>query len=275
MMRRALRAAEACSTVAGVMVAVPGFIEPRRGLVKDAPTLGWTDVELRPLVHDLEPGKRWLGFDSMSNLASLAESRALGPQAVPYSLVHIEFGVSVGSALVLHGRGERGANGALGALGHVSVDPDGPSCHCGQRGCVETLVGLKALRERAAPDLVGSWGADPVLLVEEVARRAERCDTAALRGLERTAKDVSRIVAMAVSILDREVVMLGGYVKPLEEWLMPTLRSHLQSDFPSTRALRFRVEVSPLGSGGRHCWRESLVVRDRTFDSPAEVPEGH
>jgi len=274
MVTRAIEAGhQVCDTVAGLVIALPGFIDPHRGVVVYSQALGWRDVDLRALFGELAETKSlWLGFDSVSNLASLAESRRLVASSTPHSLLHIEFGVGIGSGMVQGGRGERGASGALGALGHIRVDPQGRACHCGRRGCLETVAGLQALVERSAPDLMTSWGQDPATLVDIMARRAESGDPAVLAGLRDTADAVGQTVSMAVSMFDPEVVMLGGYVKPLAPWLMPRVREYVLRDVMGADALRFRIDVSPLGSEAALVGA-AQVITDRVFDAPSDTPE--
>jgi predicted NBD/HSP70 family sugar kinase len=268
---RALEAAlDSCQAVGSLVVAVPGFVDTARGVVVSGPTLGWSDVDLRSLLKPLVPEGVWLAFDSLASLASLAESRIVQAPTPPHSLVHLEFGVGVGSGYVLHGHRERGASGALGAIGHVPVGASGRECKCGRLGCLVTLVGLEAMLDAAAPDLLASPRSDPAELVDEVARRAGDGDATAVAGLRETAEHIGTAVAMVVSLFDPEVVLLGGYVKPLAEWVMPTVADKVAADIIDAHALRYRVAVSPLGADGALAGAGE-IGRDRVFDDPDVV----
>jgi len=61
----------------------------------------------------------------------------------------VKLGTGIGSAMVIHGRLYRGATGGAGEIGHICIDPSGPVCRCGQRGCLEAIYGAAGV-ERAA-----------------------------------------------------------------------------------------------------------------------------
>src|SRR5687767_760184 len=130
----------------GISVAVPGLVEEASGTVVFAPNLGWHGI---PIAGELEAR---LGLpvlvENESNLAALAEHWTVA--AVEIDDFVCVFGeVGVGGGVVLGGRLFRGSHGFGGEFGHVSVDPDGRSCACGSRGCVETLVGQESIAAAA------------------------------------------------------------------------------------------------------------------------------
>lgn len=95
--------------------------------------------------------------DNEANLAALAELW-FGGLGDARSFLYLTGEIGVGGALVLRGELLRGAHGFAGEVGHVVVDPDGPLCGCGARGCLEQYAGQAALL-RAAADRPGSGGA--------------------------------------------------------------------------------------------------------------------
>ncbi|MBO0846385.1 MAG: ROK family transcriptional regulator, partial [Nocardioides sp.] len=123
--------------MAGTCLAVPGTVAD--GRVLRAPNLGWTDiavdVPLPPMPWDLV-------LENEANLAALAE---LWYGDVPRDFVHVSGEIGIGGGIVVGGDLFRGAHGRAGELGHVVLDPDGPECSCGGRGCLERLAGQDAI----------------------------------------------------------------------------------------------------------------------------------
>lgn len=139
--RRAARASGL--RVLGMAVALPGLLEGDRLL---APNLGWRDVDVRRLLRSRLP----LVLDNEANFAALAE---VTPSR--QSFVHVSAEIGIGAGIVIDGQLFRGTRGWSGEIGHVTVDPDGPRCRCGARGCLEVYAGLQALSERG-PDAVAA-----------------------------------------------------------------------------------------------------------------------
>lgn len=271
MIERALQAARAnCDLLGGIIVAVPGFIEGN-GLLHDSPALRWREVELMPHFRKMIDKNIWMHFSSVGTLSGVAENRVLEKSGTySHSMLHIQLGVGVGGSLIVGGRLERGFSGGLGAIGHIVVNPSGKECHCGRRGCLETTVSLKAMVENCAPDLLTNWGDDPEIYINQVLERAKSNDMQALNGLEETGVAIANAVALNVSVLNPEVIFLGGYARPLAEWLLPAIHKALPSMIDAYDALKFRVDASPLGE------RSALVgaaqmIRDKVFDAPTEV----
>ncbi|MEV4726671.1 ROK family protein, partial [Micromonospora humida] len=147
--RRARTAADAAGLgLAGAALAVPGLVDAH-GLVRLAPNLGWRDVDVpalladHPALTDPVDGVPPLVVENEANLAALGElhARPGGPQ----SFLHVSGEIGIGAGIVLDGALFRGSRGWSGELGHVPVDPGGPTCRCGARGCLETYAGQEAV----------------------------------------------------------------------------------------------------------------------------------
>ncbi len=146
-----------CSSEAGVPsdrllgagVALSGPIDRTKGQVS-SPTIlpGWVGVDVAARLT------RRLGLsvhvDNDANLGALAES-VLGAGRDASEMVYVMLSSGIGGGLILGGRLYRGARGSAGEIGHVSVDENGPMCRCGNRGCLETMVGAGALIELLRP----------------------------------------------------------------------------------------------------------------------------
>ncbi|MFC4115588.1 ROK family transcriptional regulator [Nonomuraea zeae] len=226
--------------VLGLAVAVPGLVDVQ-GTVRLAPNLGWRDADIG---GDLAKALRDPGFpiqvDNDANLAALAEQR-FGAHAGASDLVYLTGEVGVGAGIILDGRLRRGGLGYSGEIGHVQLDPDGPECHCGRRGCLEAMAGIAAvLRKIPAP-------AEIQVEIEESVRLARARDAGTLATLESVGRSLGRGVSVLANLLNPEVVILGGYYVPLAPWLLPAVQEELSDRVVASAAGGCQVVASTLG----------------------------
>ena len=116
------------------------------------------------------------------------------------------------------------------------VDPDGPACHCGSRGCVEQLAGQEALLRRAGCASVG-----------DLARRAGQGDAAALASLQRAGAALGVALVSTVNVLDIPVIVLGGIYSRLAEWISPPISAEVNRRAVSASWAPVSVVISNLG----------------------------
>ena len=185
--------AESGLSVVGTGVALPGVVGPG-GELQRAPNLPrWVEVAVGGALSRLLDGLP-VGTGNEADHAALAELWFGGGHP---DMLYVSSQIGVGGAVVIGGELFRGAGGRAGELGHVVVDPDGPACSCGGRGCLEQAAGQEALVAAA-----GVADVDDL-----VARRDEPGPRSAI-GMAGRALGVA--LAGAVHLLDVPVVVLGG-----------------------------------------------------------------
>ena len=253
---------------AGLSVAVPGLVEQATGTVVLAPNLGWHGV---PVAEELETR---LGLsvrvENESNLAALAEHWTGAAVGID-DFVCVFGEVGVGGGVVLGGRLYRGTHGFGGEFGHVSVDPEGRSCACGSRGCVETLVGQEAIAAAAGiPPSGESRG-----LTDELVRRAAEGSPAVVGALHDAGRWLGVALASTFNVLDLHAVVLGGCFGPLAPWLVDEIRATLVERSLAARSGAFTVLPSAFGDGAAVRGAAALPLH-RVLDAPwtAAAPPG-
>jgi glucokinase len=211
-----------------VGVGAAGLVD-RAGVVRFAPNLpGVVDLDLPVALG--QRVARPVVADNDANCAARAEHH-LGAAAGVTSAVLVTLGTGIGGALVLGGRVQRGHGGFAGEPGHMLVDPHGPPCPCGRRGCWERFAsgsGLGRLARDAAAAgradrLVALAGGDPeAVRGEHVTRAAADGDAEASAVLAQFAWWVAVGVANLVDLVDPELVVIGGgLVEAGDVWLDP------------------------------------------------------
>lgn len=234
----------------GVSVAVPGLVDPS-GTVVLAPNLGWRDVPLGDRLTALldDPGLS-TEVDNDGNLGAMAEFRDGACAGTP-DLVYVTGEIGVGAGVLSGGTLLRGASGSAGEIGHLCLDPAGPECACGRRGCLEALAGIGSIVASAVPDLATGgrpWtGSEVAGLVDAATRRAQEGDAVAVAAMERAGTWLGRGLAGLANVVDPGVVVLGGYFVPMGPWLLPTVRAAMAEHTFAPDAGGCRVELSQLG----------------------------
>jgi len=201
------------SRIAGLGVAAPGPIDLDNGTVVDPPLLpGWDRVELRDALARATGYSVLVDKDVTS--AAVAETWAGGPSGAG-SFVFMYMGTGIGCGIVLNDEVVRGTSGNAGEIGHIVVDPDGPLCDCGQRGCVKSscIPQVLVAEAEAAGILAGSPANSAAEIKQSFAdlcARAYGGDERAAAILDKSAVLVARAVSVVTNTLDVERVVFGG-----------------------------------------------------------------
>jgi predicted NBD/HSP70 family sugar kinase len=236
--------------VAGLGVASPGPIDLKEGAVVDPPLLpGWERVPLRDALAQATGLSTLLDKDVTS--AAVAETWAGGPSGAG-SFVFMYMGTGIGCGVVLNDEVIRGTSGNAGEIGHIIVDPDGPLCDCGQRGCVKSSAIPQALvaRAEAAGVLVGSRTDRSAPAVQE--DFAELCalasggNEAALEIIRESAVLVGRAVSAVTNALDVDRVVFGG---PFWSCLAPAYLEQIPDLVRDNSATRKIHGIEVVGTG--------------------------
>ncbi|KUL34011.1 ROK family transcriptional regulator [Streptomyces regalis] len=239
---------------AGLAVAVPGLVARDARTVVRAPNLDWRDTDLGALLPVDFP----LTVGNEANFGALAELW-LG-DGTARDFLHVSAEIGIGAAVVVDGGLLRGTRGFAGELGHVPVQPDGPECPCGGRGCLEQYAGEEAVLRAAGlesdEDRVGL-----------LAGRAAEGDEDVRRALHDAGTALGVALTGAVNLLDPESVVLGGALAGLAPWLLPSLEAELDR---RTAGPACPVSVSRLGPEGPLLGAAHSVVR-AVLDDPAAV----
>ena len=214
-----------------VGVGAPGMLD-RRGRLRFAPNLPQAHgVNWTVLIGERLPGRR-IVVENDANLAVLAEHR-LGAARGYQHVVMVTLGTGIGGGLIVDGRVQVGGHGFAGEIGHMVVDPAGPPCPCGRRGCWERFAsggGLGLMAREAAlagrlPEVVALAGGDPERVRgEDVTVAALNGDPDARRVIEQVGWWVGFGLANLACVLDPECFVLGGGLVGAGDLLLDSAR---------------------------------------------------
>ncbi len=191
-------------------VGVPGLITPQ-GVIRASPNLkGAVEFPLRAELEARRGTRVWV--DNDATLACLAEWQ-YGAARGHDDVWMVTLGTGIGGGLVSGGRLQHGAHGFAGEIGHVVVDPTGPLCPCGRRGCWERYASGSGLAYLAG----GETG-------ESVIARAKNRESDALKFLDDYARWIALGLANLTNTTDPSCIVLGGGLVTSSEILMPEVR---------------------------------------------------
>lgn len=216
---RRLMKAHPETTFEAIGISLPGRVDRFTQELVFAPNLGWREVDLKG------PLERATGLpvsaENAANACALAEVWS-GPFAGAQDLVAVTVSEGIGTGIIANGQLVRGPSGAAGEFGHICLDPDGPPCHCGSRGCWEVYASnaaaVRAYNQGVRADSKSParkrklQGVASVQDFSDLLALAERGDVTAVEVLNRMGRYLGLGLAMVVNGLAPSVVTIVGEV---------------------------------------------------------------
>lgn len=189
-------------------IGTPGAISPLTGLLKNSNT---QCLNNQPLKQDLERLlNRKVAIQNDANCFALAEAAA-GAAAGKNLIFGVIMGTGCGGGIVHRGGVLTGLQAIAGEWGHSSIDPQGPECWCGSRGCVETLIsggGLQRLYEEQFGER---------LTFQVIAEKFRKGQEPEVNFMHTFFENFGRAIANLINILDPDIVVLGGGLSNIDE----------------------------------------------------------
>jgi predicted NBD/HSP70 family sugar kinase len=247
----------------GLGLAVPGPLDIEAGCLLNVPNLDdWANHPIRseleellnlPVVLDEDVtaivlGEQWCGWGTEY-----------------HNVLYLYVGIGIGLGIVSNGHALRGWKGNVGQIGHVQIDPAGPLCHCGKRGCLEAYCTAGAIL-RDARIAILNQGHPAGLHLRNLPQRIE--DIVAsdnpifVEVIRQAAKRLGAVLGEAVAILDPELVLLGGdMLHQLGESFVETLVLEIPKSAMPTKPLP-PVKSSSFGADAGAIGAATLVLHD-------------
>jgi glucokinase len=223
-------------------VGVPGLIT-LDGVMRASPNIpGSIDVAVKAELAARLGRPIWV--DNDGNASALAEWR-FGAGRESRNMWMVTLGTGIGGGHVVNGTLQRGVNGFAGEIGHMVVNPDGPRCTCGRKGCWEVYASGRGLRMLAS----GESG-------ESVIERARQGDADAVTVLEAYARWLAIGLSNLANVSDPDVIVIGGgvsvaadfFMPMLRRWFLETLYSPEQRQHPDLRVAQLGEHAGAIGA---------------------------
>jgi len=212
--------------VKAIGMAAPGPLNPKTGILYAAPNIpGWVNLPLAQIVQDRFKIPTLLGNDA--NLAAMGEWK-FGAGRGYQHLLYMTVSTGIGGGVIEDGKLLLGYKGLAAEIGHITVDPSGPLCGCGQRGHLEALASGTAIAryvtEQLARGVPSSMAELSTVSARDVSLAAEQGDPLAREALARAGGYLGRAIADFLHLLNPQIVIIGGGVSRSGKYLLDPLR---------------------------------------------------
>jgi glucokinase len=243
------------SDVIGIGIAAAGIMDTARGIVTTSPNLPrWYNVPLRDIIADRLGVVTYVINDA--NAAALGEHR-FGAGVGFDNIVYLTVSTGIGGGIITGGELYSGADGCAGEMGHMTVEANGPRCHCGNFGCLEALASGWAMAKAALTHIKNGEKSSIVELVdgrlenitaETVSAAARRGDKLAADLIAEAAKYLGIGLANLVNIFNPELIVIGGGLSKMGDMLLKTARRELKERAFQLPAQTAHIVRARLGS---------------------------
>jgi glucokinase len=219
-----------------VGVGIPGLYDPRAGTTRFLVNIPG-DWDGRPVVAPLGAVLGLpIALINDARAFGLAELR-LGAGRGASSMVGLTLGTGVGGVIAIDGRVHQGHDGTAGEIGHQTIDPDGPSCNCGNHGCLEAFARADRIAEACG-----------TATAAEAVERARAGDRVALDGLERVGRYLGIGIGNMITVISPDRVVIGGGVSAAGELLLASARDEIRRRVRTTSIIEVEIVIAELGT---------------------------
>ena len=248
----------------GVGVGLAGIVDSEQGMLRQSPFFGWRDL---PLGDMLQAQVRVPVYvDNDVNTLTLAEMWFGGGQGIDSFLI-VTVGRGVGLGIVVNGQFYCGARGGAGELGHTVIDPEGPTCECGKRGCLEAYVGDPGLVRMAKEAVNRGEIAGPITSMSDLLTRAQADDAGARAVFACAGNVLGQGIANLLNIFNPQKIILSGEGTRAGDLLFGPMRESIAHNVMPGLAIDTSIQIDAWGDDAWARGAASLVLR-QLFVSP-------
>lgn len=231
--KQVLRDEMKSSSCDGIGIVVPGMLDRKTGIVLNAPTLGWRDVNLlAPLQAEFDGIE--IHLENSGKACALSQIWMTRGDVLAFNdIVFVSVSDGVGVGVVINGELVRGKHNTAGEFGHVPLSIDGPPCSCGANGCWEAYISnLATLSRYFGKNLTHQRQPQSLenaeFTIEDLITRARGGDSKALTALNSTARYLGLGLASIINAIDPSRVYIGGEITEAWDLIEPCVRDAIR-----------------------------------------------
>ncbi|QHT54664.1 ROK family transcriptional regulator [Cellulomonas sp. H30R-01] len=256
----------AMQDVVGIGIGLPAPVDDATGMISVRGIMrGWDEVHVGHVLS-----KRLalpVYVDNDANLGALAESTR-GASREYRDSVYVRASYGTGAGIIINHQLHRGFAGTAGEIGHVQVDPQGDICRCGSRGCLDTVVGARAIVE----PLRATHGN---LTLRDVVQRAREGDPGCAQVIADAGAEIGAVVSGVAMTVNPQCVVVGGELAETGEILLRPMREALRRRVLLNQIAPLEVIPAELGNAAEVAGAIALVMQhaDVDLDPPVTAQE--
>jgi len=239
----------------GIGVAVPGLIDKEKGILGFAPNLGWKNVYILKIFKDK--------FNLPVILDNEAKAAAIGEREFIYpkmdNMVFISINEGIGCGVILNGELYRGASGNAGEFGHIIIDTNGPECHCGNRGCWETLASESYIVNR----YLKSSNSNKELTKKEIYQLGKNGDKKVIEIFNEAGRNIGVGLVNIINGLSPELLVIGGGIVEIKDYIYEEIIKKLEESALSISYKKVEIKFSELADLAAVYGMADLIINER------------
>jgi glucokinase-like ROK family protein len=248
----------------GVGIGLSGIVDAERGILRQSPIYGWQDLPLRNMLQRKLHIPTFI--DNDVNTLTLTE-KWFGHGMKTDNFLIVTVGRGVGMGIVVNDQVYHGQGGGAGEFGHTVIVPDGLTCACGKRGCLEAYVSDPGLINAAQEAMERGEITEPVNTIDELINLARLGDAAAVRIFARAGRMLGVGVANLIDIFDPKKIIISGEGTRAGDLLFNPMKESIQDN---TMPGMFDPQTVEIAEWGDDAWARGaagMVLRE-VFESP-------
>lgn len=238
-------AGKACE---GVGIVVPGMVDLRTGMILNAPTLGWRNVDIRDKIA--EKLKMPVQIENAGRACALGHLWLEKANTAPQDFVYVNVSDGVGIGIIRNGEVIRGHNFIAGEFGHLPLNLDGPRCMCGAKGCWEAYISNLATlaryfgRNLSKVDTNNGQMRPESFTVLDLIGRARGGDKKALTAIDETARYLGLGLASVINLINPDVIYLAGEIITAWDLIEKSVHDAIAERALTDAAAKTRLRIS-------------------------------
>lgn len=239
----------------GIGVAVPGLIDKEKGILEFAPNLGWKNVYILKIFKDK--------FNLPVILDNEAKAAAIGEREFIYpkmdNMVFISINEGIGCGVILNGELYRGASGNAGEFGHIIIDTNGPLCHCGNKGCWETLASESYIVNR----YLKLSNSNKELTKKEIYQLGKNGDKKVIEIFNEAGRNIGVGLVNIINGLSPELLVIGGGIVEIKDYIYEEIIKKLEESALSISYKKVEIKFSELAGLAAVYGMADLIINER------------
>lgn len=239
----------------GTGVAVPGLIDKEKGILEFAPNLGWKNVYISKIFKDKY--NLPVILDNEAKAAAIGEREFIYPKMD--NMVFISINEGIGCGVILNGELYRGASGNAGEFGHIIIDTNGPLCHCGNKGCWETLASESYIVNR----YLKLSNSNKELTKKEIYQLGKNGHKKVIEIFNEAGRNIGIGLVNIINGLSPELLVIGGGIVEIKDYVYEEIIKKLEENALSISYRSVKIKFSKLGSLAAVYGMADLIINER------------
>ncbi|RCW64260.1 ROK family protein [Saliterribacillus persicus] len=249
----------------GIGVAMHGIVDASEGVAVFAPNLQLRNIPIKQYLEEK--------YNQNVKVENDAKALALGEawlknETPDKNMIAVNIGRGIGAGIVIDGKLYHGEHGIAGEIGHMTIDPNGKRCSCGNDGCLQTIAAGPSIAERAnelirqgQSSLLAEWSLED-LTGEMVHRAAKKGDVLATQVLYEAGQYIGIALTNLIHICNPSKIIIGGGVSKAGDYILEPIREMIQTKVISQEAQQTSVQISELGEYGSAMGAVALILSE-------------